>query len=101
MRGYQIFQKVIRFRGTDGTGYLSPLLVLISPVFSRGFPVFSAMEDRWGRPAVFILKFRTMTRAENVGNACPSRQRRYRTGGVMLQLQPDELPQFFNVLKGT
>lgn len=85
---------------------VSPMLVLIAilikldspgPVFYRGIRV-----GRFGRPFK-IFKFRTMVPgAEKLGASSTKTDdsRLTRIGKFLKKYQLDELPQFFNVLKG-
>jgi sugar O-acyltransferase (sialic acid O-acetyltransferase NeuD family) len=110
MAGYlKYFKRVFDFcTALTALALLSPLLVIISlaVVLDSGFPViFSQWRTGGGGRQFLILKFRTMTRAINEsGSACPlpgnDASRITRVGKVLRSFSLDELPQFFNVLKG-
>ena len=83
---------------------LSPLMLIIALFvrFKIGSPVLfrQVRPGLQGRPFV-IYKFRTMTdaRDEN-GNLLPDGERLTRLGRFLRKTSLDELPEFFNVIKG-
>ncbi|MFN8035805.1 MAG: sugar transferase [Acidimicrobiia bacterium] len=83
---------------------LAPLIGLIALVVrvTMGAPVFY-MQERPGRGArIFrIYKFRTMRDAvDALGEPLPDEQRLTRTGRFLRATSLDELPEFWNVLRG-
>lgn len=97
-------------RGLDILG-AAVFLLLSSPLFMA---VALAVRCRMGRPVIFrhgrpglhgktfeCLKFRTMTDARDVsGNLLSDDERLTSTGIFLRRYSLDELPQFWNVLKG-
>ena len=83
---------------------LSPVLILIG-FFVRmkiGSPIFfkQVRPGLNGRPFT-IYKFRTMTDSRDEdGNLLPDRKRLTRLGRFLRKTSFDELPEFFNVIKG-
>jgi len=92
-------------------GIALPVLVIFSPlmtaaaaaiVLNSGFPVFFRQQ----RPGLdekpfTLIKFRTMKDAyDDSGKPLPDEQRITPVGKWLRKLSLDELPQFFNVLKG-
>jgi len=82
----------------------APLLALISVlvVSDSGFPVFFR-QDRLGRnfKAFRILKFRSMRPSQGGPNVTVSGDARVtRAGRILRRTKLDELPQFWNVLRG-
>lgn len=82
---------------------LFPLLLVLSVLVKLciGSPVFF----RQLRPGLFgkpfeIIKFRTMSHLENTDGLLPDAQRLTRFGQLLRSLSLDELPEFWNVLKG-
>ena len=84
--------------------FIIPLMLIIAPLvrFKIGSPVLfrQVRPGLHGRPFV-IYKFRTMTdeRDEN-GNLLPDGERLTRLGRFLRKTSMDELPEFFNVIKG-
>lgn len=82
---------------------LFPIISVIIKIDSKG-PIFYT-QKRVGRDEkIFIIyKFRTMRRDAELSGpqwASPNDKRITRTGLILRKLHLDELPQFFNVLKG-
>ncbi len=70
--------------------------------FNLGWPVFYIQErpGRNGKP-FNIIKFRTMTnKCDDHGNLLPDQERTTTIGRFIRKASLDELPEFFNVLKG-
>jgi len=70
--------------------------------FNLGWPVFYIQErpGRNGKP-FNIIKFRTMTnKCDDHGNLLPDQVRTTTIGRFIRKASLDELPEFFNVLKG-
>lgn len=85
---------------------LWPLFILIALIIwlDTGAPIFFLQErvGRGGRP-FRIIKFRTMkVDAEHQGPqlSFPEDKRQTRVGSILRRYRLDELPQFFNILKG-
>lgn len=85
---------------------LWPLFILIALIIwlDTGAPIFFLQErvGRGGRP-FRIIKFRTMkVDAERQGPqlSFPEDKRQTRVGSILRRYRLDELPQFFNILKG-
>jgi sugar transferase EpsL len=83
---------------------LSPLLIFIG--FLMRLKIGSPVLFRQERPGLHgrsfvIYKFRTMTDArDNDGNLLPDGERLTRLGRFLRKTSMDELPEFFNVIKG-
>ena len=87
------------------------LIILLSPAYvicyiliriNMGLPVFFT-QDRPGKDErIFqIYKFRTMNSAKDKdGNLLPDKDRITNLGIILRKTSLDEIPQFFNVLKG-
>jgi sugar transferase EpsL len=81
-----------------------PLLIMLALLirFKNGSPVLFRQKrpGLHGKPFT-INKFRTMTDSRNIdGSLKPDAQRQTRLGRFLRVLSLDELPEFFNVLKG-
>jgi sugar transferase EpsL len=97
-------------RGLDIIGSLTGLVVFGLPMIVIAILIYRQM----GRPIFFrqtrlgrnekpfeMLKFRSMTdKYDDQGNALPDHKRLTRLGKLLRKTSLDELPQFFNVLKG-
>lgn len=97
-------------RASDLTAALLAI-VLLSPLM---LAVTLAIRIKTGGPALFtqerpglngkifkIYKFRTMTNARDAdGNLLPDHERLFPLGRLLRKTSLDELPQFFNVLRG-
>jgi lipopolysaccharide/colanic/teichoic acid biosynthesis glycosyltransferase len=83
---------------------LSPLLIVLAAAvrLAMGSPVLFRQERAGLRGKPFrIVKFRTMRDARDASGApLPDAQRLTSLGKVMRSLSLDELPEFYNVLKG-
>ena len=83
---------------------ISPILIVIAAVIrlSIGAPViFSQMRPGLMGKPFKIYKFRTMTNAKDKhGELLPDEERSTRMGQWIRSLSLDELPEFFNVLRG-
>lgn len=88
-----------------------PALLLLSPVMlvvallvrsKLGSPIlFCQTRPGLGSKPFALLKFRTMTDTRDAqGNLLPDAERLTRLGRLMRSYSLDELPEFFNVLKG-
>lgn len=81
-----------------------PLLLLITLVsrINLGSPVlFSQQRPGLGSKPFMMYKFRTMTDERDAkGNLLDDEQRLTRYGNLLRSTSLDELPEFFNVLKG-
>lgn len=83
---------------------LSPVLVILTilgAVKMKGNPFFT--QDRPGKDEkIFkLIKFRTMTcEKDEEGNLLPDDDRLTRYGKILRSTSLDELPEFFNILKG-
>jgi lipopolysaccharide/colanic/teichoic acid biosynthesis glycosyltransferase len=94
----------------DVSGALLALLILWPLLILLGMLIHSKI----GRPEIFVqqrpgkneklfsfYKFRTMTNEEDEnGNLLPDNMRMTRLGKILRQTSLDELPSFWNVLKG-
>lgn len=87
------------------------VLVLFSPVFlliflilkmrGKGSVIFSQQRPGLNGKPFMLYKFRTMTEAKDeYGNLLPDAQRLTGLGRFLRSSSIDELPEFFNVLKG-
>ena len=83
---------------------LSPftLLTALSVRIFLGRPIlFRQQRPGYKGQPFFIYKFRTMTTAsDSTGNLLPDSQRLTRLGRFLRALSLDELPEFFNILRG-
>ncbi|KPA16774.1 sugar transferase [Candidatus Magnetomorum sp. HK-1] len=84
--------------------FLSPLMICISVFirFSMGAGIFFRQQRPGtnGKP-FYIYKFRTMCNAtDSKGNFLPDKDRLTALGIFLRKTSLDELPEFFNVLKG-
>lgn len=83
---------------------LSPLIVIVAFIlyFKQGSPVlYSQLRPGKNEKIFKLFKFRTMTEQRNAkGELLPDAERITRLGGFLRKTSIDELPQFFNVLKG-
>lgn len=83
---------------------LSPFLILFAllTLIFNGYPIFYK-QARPGRnhKVFYIYKFRSMNnKKDKDGNLLPDSQRITAWGKIIRKLSIDELPQFFNILKG-
>ena len=83
---------------------LSPFLILFAllTLIFNGYPIFYK-QARPGRnhKVFYIYKFRSMNnKKDKEGNLLPDSQRITFWGKIIRKLSIDELPQFFNILKG-
>ena len=87
-----------------GLVVLSPILLVIAilVVLFHGWPVFFRQQRPGYKGRLFyIYKFRTMTNARNqVGNLLPDSDRLTPLGRFLRVSSLDELPEFFNILRG-
>lgn len=83
---------------------LSPFLILfaILTLIFNGYPIFYKQARPGKKHKVFyIYKFRSMNnKKDKNGNLLPDSQRITAWGKIIRKLSIDELPQFFNILKG-
>ena len=83
---------------------LSPFLILfaILNLIFNGYPIFYKQARPGKNHKVFyIYKFRSMNnKKDKEGNLLPDSQRITTWGKIIRKLSIDELPQFFNILKG-
>lgn len=83
---------------------LSPLLIIISlaVLITLRRPIFFRQQRPGLRSQLFtIYKFRTMSNLrDRNGNLLPDAQRLTKLGRILRSLSLDELPEFFNILKG-
>lgn len=83
---------------------LSPFLILfaILTLIFNGYPIFYKQARPGKNHKVFyIYKFRSMNnKKDKNGNLLPDSQRITAWGKIIRKLSIDELPQFFNILKG-
>lgn len=97
-------------RGTDiviaATGLMAllPLLLLITLLIlftDRSLPVFVQYRPGWKEKSFGIVKFRTMRNLfDTEGRLLPDEERVTALGKWLRRYSIDELPQFWNVLKG-
>lgn len=83
---------------------LSPFMILFAllTLIFNGYPIFYK-QARPGRnnKVFYIYKFRSMNnKKDKDGNLLPDSQRITTWGKIIRKLSIDELPQFFNILKG-
>jgi len=105
---YELGKRILDILGgIVGLGIMLIVFPLIAPaiVLDSGFPIFYSQvrSGRGGRP-YRIIKFRTM-RQDAEANGQPqwaeeSDPRATRVGRILRKTHLDELPQFFNVLRG-
>jgi lipopolysaccharide/colanic/teichoic acid biosynthesis glycosyltransferase/glycosyltransferase involved in cell wall biosynthesis len=105
-RGWRLFVKGFFDRSVALCGIiiLSPLFITVSVVvaLSMGRPVFFQQKrpGRFGKPFE-LFKFRTMSdRTDENGELMPDESRLTPVGRFLRATSLDELPQFFNVLRG-
>ena len=83
---------------------LSPVLLVLALLvrMKLGSPViFSQKRPGYGEKIFTLYKFRTMTDArDNEGNLLPDSERLTPFGKFLRATSLDELPEFFNILKG-
>jgi exopolysaccharide biosynthesis polyprenyl glycosylphosphotransferase len=105
---YELLKRALDIFGAlVGLGILAMLMPVIAlvTVIDSGFPIFYKQErlGQGGRPH-WIYKFRTMRQdAEKDGKARPAAEndpRITRVGNFLRRTRIDELPQFWNVLRG-
>lgn len=87
------------------------LLVLTAPIMfvtavlisiKLGSPVLFVQERvGFGEKTFKLLKFRTMSNEKDInGNLLPDKERQTKLGRILRKTSIDELPEFFNILKG-
>ncbi|MFV0481259.1 MAG: sugar transferase [Campylobacteraceae bacterium] len=78
------------------------IVVYIALFFSIGSPVIFRQARPGKNEKIFnIYKFRTMTNTKDIdGNLLPDEKRLTKVGKFIRSTSLDELPQFFNILKG-
>ena len=83
---------------------ISPILLIVAALvrIQHGKPVlFGQKRPGYRGQAFYIYKFRSMTNARSAdGNLLPDEQRLTRLGRFLRASSLDELPEFFNVLRG-
>ena len=83
---------------------LSPLILLLAIIVRTklGSPILYKQQRPGLDEKIFTLyKFRTMTNdKDSLGNLLPSDERLTKLGKLLRSLSLDELPEFFNILKG-
>lgn len=83
---------------------LSPFLILFSllTLIFNGYPIiYKQARPGKNHKIFFIYKFRSMTnKKDKDGNLLPDNQRITFWGKIIRKTSIDELPQFFNILKG-
>lgn len=82
--------------------WLTPLLYILTRLESRDPLFFKQLRHGYNKKAFYCYKFRSMTiNAEANSRMCTHNDSRItRVGKVLRKTSIDELPQFFNVLKG-
>lgn len=88
----------------SATILLSPVMLIVSILVAiqHGFPILFRQKRPGYRGEIFTLyKFRTMEEAKDAqGNPLPDAMRLSRLGRFLRASSLDELPEFFNILKG-
>jgi lipopolysaccharide/colanic/teichoic acid biosynthesis glycosyltransferase len=83
---------------------LSPVIVIVALILyvKQGPPVlFSQLRPGKNEKIFKLFKFRTMTeQRDSKGELLPDADRITRLGGFLRKTSIDEIPQFFNVIKG-
>lgn len=83
---------------------LSPILVVVGlllAISNKGTPFFIHERPGYKGLPIKIVKFKTMNDQKDVnGKLLPDEKRLTSVGKLVRKLSLDELPQFFNVLKG-
>ena len=88
---------------------LLPLMILLAvtgALVLRGNPFFTqkrpGKKGKDGREKIFtLIKFRTMTnKRDSAGNLLPDEERMTKYGTALRASSLDELPEFFNIIKG-
>jgi len=83
---------------------ISPILLIVAALvrIQHGKPVlFGQKRPGYRGQAFYIYKFRSMTNTRSAdGNLLPDEQRLTRLGRFLRASSLDELPEFFNVLRG-
>ena len=103
--GYPVSKRIFDLIAvTLGLILLSPFILLtaLSVGIFLGTPVFfRQLRPGFKGQPFYIYKFRTMTDAsDSAGNLLPDGQRLTRLGRFLRALSLDELPEFFNILRG-
>lgn len=82
--------------------WLTPLLYFISRLESKNSLIFSQLRNGYNRKSFYCYKFRSMyCNTEENSSMCTKNDLRItRVGRILRKTSIDELPQFFNVLKG-
>ena len=83
---------------------LSPVfivLIILGGVKMKGNPFFTQERPGKDEKIFKLIKFRTMTNEKDAqGNLLPDEQRMTKYGQFLRSTSLDELPEFFNILKG-
>ena len=83
------------------TIWIYPVLILFIKIDSKGSAFFVQTRQGFNGKSFNLIKFRTMKIEQNVGAETTNNDKRVtKVGKILRTIRLDELPQFFNVLKG-